>query len=68
MPKVRAVVKRSEVRAAAKRSYPTSKERWLRGHRRAERATPHSRSRGVAVRRYPSSEVRSSSSALLEQP
>ena len=27
-----------EVRAAAKRSYPTSKEQWLRGHRRAERS------------------------------
>ena len=27
-----------EVGAAAKRSYPTSKEQWLRGHRRAERS------------------------------
>jgi len=27
-----------EVRAVAKRSYPTSKEQWLRGHRRAERS------------------------------
>ena len=31
-------------------------------------ATPHSRSGGVAVRRYPSSKVRSSGCALLEQP
>ena len=30
-------------------------------------ATPHSRSGGAAVRRYPSSKVRSSSCALLEQ-
>jgi len=38
------------------------------GHRRARVATPHSRSGGAAVRRYPSSKVRSSSCALLEQP
>ena len=31
-------------------------------------ATPRSRSGGVVVRRYPSSKVRSSSCALLEQP
>ena len=31
-------------------------------------ATPCSRSRGVVVRRYPSSKVRSSGCALLEQP
>ena len=31
-------------------------------------ATPCSRSGGVAVRRYPSSKVRSSGCALLEQP
>ena len=30
-------------------------------------ATPHSRSGGAAVRRYPSSKVRSSGCALLEQ-
>ena len=47
---------------------PTSKEWWLCGHRRAERSSQHSRSEGVAVRRYPSSKVRSSSCALLEQP
>ena len=32
------------------------------------RATPHSRSGGAAVRKYPMSKVRSSSFALLEQP
>ena len=31
-------------------------------------ATPHSRSGGAAMRRYPSSKVRSSSCTLLEQP
>ena len=31
-------------------------------------ATPRSRSGGVAVRRYPSSTVKSSGCALLEQP
>ena len=31
-------------------------------------AIPHSRSGGAAVRRYPSSKVRSSGCALLEQP
>ena len=31
-------------------------------------ATPHSRSGGAAMRRYPSSKVRSSGCALLEQP
>ena len=31
-------------------------------------AIPHSRSEGVAVRRYPSSKVRSIGCALLEQP
>ena len=31
-------------------------------------ATPHSRSGGAAVRRYPSSKVKSSGCTLLEQP
>ena len=31
-------------------------------------AIPHSRSGGAAVKRYPSSKVRSSGCALLEQP
>ena len=65
---------------AVTRSYPTLE---VRGSRREELphvqgvvacegagrpgATPHSRSRGAAVKRYPSSKVRSSSCALLEQ-
>ena len=52
----------------AERSNPTSKERWLRGHRRAERSYSTFRSGGAAVRRYPSFKVRSSGCALLEQP
>ena len=54
--------------AAAWRSNPTSKERWLCGHRRAERSYSTFRSGGAAVRRYPSFKVRSSGCALLEQP
>ena len=66
--------------AAAKRSYPTPE---VRGGGREEQphiqgtaaalgagprgATPRSRPGGAAVRRYPSSKVRSSSCALLEQ-
>ena len=50
--------------AVAERSNPMSKERWLCGSRRAERT----RSGEAAVRRYPSSKVRSSGCALLEQP
>ena len=38
------------------------------GTGRLRGATPHSRSRGVAMRWYPSSKVRSSGCALLEQP
>ena len=47
---------------------PHSKEWWLRGRRRAERSYSCSRSGGVALRRYPSSKVRSSGCTLLEQP
>ena len=50
----------------AGRSYSRSKERWGAGGLRG--ATPRSRSGGVVVRRYPSSKVRSSGCALLEQP
>ena len=50
-----------EVRAAMERSNPTSKEWWLRGRRRAKRSYSCSRSGGAALRRYPSSKVRSSS-------
>ena len=66
--------------SAAERSYPTLEARG--GGREDPRprsggcvgaggprgATPRSRSGGVAVRRYPSSKVRSSGCALLEQP
>ena len=48
--------------------YHTSMEWWLNGHRRDYRATPHSKSGVVAVRRYTSSKVTSSGCALLEQP
>ena len=44
-----------------------SKERWLRGRRRAERSYFTFKVRRGAVRRYPSSKVRSSDCALLEQ-
>ena len=49
--------------AAAKRSNPTSKEQWLRGHRRAQRSYSM-----FKVRRGDSSKVRSSGCALLGQP
>ena len=52
---------RSEM--VAGRSNPTSKERQLRGHRRAERSYSK-----FKVRRGDSSKVRSSGCALLEQP
>ena len=57
----------SDIRAVAERSNPTSKEQWLRGHRRAERSYSTFKVRGAAVRRYPSSKVRSSGCTLLEQ-
>ena len=49
----------------AERSNPTSEDGRLRGRRRARGATPRSRSEGAAVRRYPSSKVRSSGCTLL---
>ena len=58
------------------RSYPTSEAREGRQEelphaqgkgRRPAGATPRSRLGGAAVRRYPSSKVRSSSCFLLEQ-
>ena len=48
-------------------TYPTSKERWLRGRRTVSGATQRSRSGGAAVRRCPLSKVRSRGCALLEQ-
>ena len=53
--------------AAVERSNAKSKEQWLHGAGGPRGATPRSRSGGVAVRRYPSSKVRSSGCALLEQ-
>ena len=50
-------------RAAAGRSNPKSKERWLCGGRRAKRSYSK-----FKVRRGNSSKVRSSGCALLEQP
>ena len=55
--------------AAAKRSSPMSKERWLRGRRRAERSySTFEVRRGGQRGDTPSSKVRSSGCALLEQP
>ena len=54
-------------RSMALRSYPTSNEQLLLGAGGPRGATPHSRSGGAAVRRYPSSKVRSSGCGLLEQ-
>ena len=51
----------------AKRSNPTSKKRWLCGRRRAERSSVFKVRRGGGED-TPSSKVRSSSCALLEQP
>ena len=42
--------------------------RLLLGEGGLQGATPRSRSGGAAMRRYPSSKVRSSGCALLEQP
>ena len=52
----------------AEKSNPTSKEWWLHGLRRAKRTYSLSKVRRAAMRRYPSSKVRSSGCALLEQP
>ena len=49
-------------------SFLFSKEWRLPGHRRAKRSYSTFKVRRGAVRRYPSSKVRSSSCALLEQP
>ena len=45
-----------------------SKERWLHERRRAERSYSMFKVRRGGMRRHPSSKVRSSSCALLEQP
>ena len=54
--------------AAAERSNPTSKEQWLSGHRRAERSYSTFKVRRAGREEIPSSKVRRSSCALLEQP
>ena len=53
---------------AAEKNNPMSKEWWLRGRRRAERSYSTFEVRRGGGRRYPSSKVRSSGCALLEQP
>ena len=50
------------------RSYPTSKERWQRGRRRTERSYSTFKVRRGGCEEIPSSKVRSSGCALLEQP
>ena len=55
--------------AAAKRSYPTSKELWLHGCRRAERSYSTFKIRRGGREEIPAaSKVRSSGCTLLEQP
>ena len=53
---------------ANKKNNPTSKEWWLHRRRRAKRSYYAFKVRRGAVRRYPSSKVRTSSCTLLEQP
>ena len=71
-PKVRVEAERRyhmpQVRGGGRGEQPRSKEQQLHRRRRAKGATPCPRSGGVAVRRYPSSKVRSSSCTLKEQP
>ena len=54
--------------AVAERSNPTSKERWLRGHRRAERSYSTFKVRRGGGEEIPLPKVRSRSCTLLEQP
>ena len=55
-----------KARAGSREEQP--EERWLSRHGRAWRSYPMLKVRNGAVRRYPSSKVRSSGCALLEQP
>ena len=57
-----------EVRGGIREEQRHVQEGKLHGRGGLRGATPHSRSRGTAVRRYPSSKIRSSGCALLEQP
>ena len=52
----------------AERSYPMSKEWWLRGSRRAERSYSTFKVRRGGSEEISLSKVRSSSCALLDQP
>ena len=52
---------------AAERSNPTSEERWVSGRRRAERSYSTFKVRRGGHEEIPSSKVRSSGCALLEQ-
>ena len=56
----------SKARASSWEEHP--EERWLRRRRRAQRSYPTLKSGTVVIRGYPSSKVRSSGCALLEQP
>ena len=56
-----------EVRGGDREDQPHIQARWLHGLRRAERSYSTFKVRRVAMRRYPSSKVRSSTQALLEQ-
>ena len=58
----------SEVRGGSQKENTHLQEQLLRGAGGLRGATPGSRSGEAAVRRYPSSKVRSSGCALLEQP
>ena len=53
--------------AAAKRSYPTSKERWLSGHRRAKRSYSTFKVRRGSPEEISLVQVRSSGCTWLEQ-
>ena len=57
----------SEVGAVARRSYPTSKEQRLSGPRKAKRSYLTFKVRRGGHEEIPSSKVRSSGCALLEQ-
>ena len=58
----------SEIRAAAERSNPKSKEQQLHKCRRAERSYSTFKFRRGIPKRYPSCKVRSNGYVLLEQP
>ena len=55
-------------RAVAEQSNPTSKEQWLRGHRRAKRSYSTFKVRRGGGEEIPLPKVSSRSCTLLEQP